>query len=115
MLLNVFSPAVDPGHLVANTQAERITYVHAEQRRYLEAKAVCFGRLEVTPRVVVQGHGEVVDARELRAELVVVVSQHVSDAARALLGSHARGVLRLSACPVPVVRPAADTGGDDVG
>jgi nucleotide-binding universal stress UspA family protein len=114
VLLNVFWPPVNTGHVVADTQAERMEYVQAERRRYLEEKAACFGDVDVTTRVEVQAHGEEVDeciarvASELNADLVVVVSKHVIGAAGVLLGSFAQGILRLSPCPVLIVRPTDD-------
>ncbi len=72
---------------------------------------------DVTTRVEVQAHGEEVDeciarvASEVHADVLVVVSKHVSGGTSAVLGSFAQGILKLSPCPVLVVHPdAADSG-----
>jgi nucleotide-binding universal stress UspA family protein len=49
------------------------------------------------------------EARERRADLVVVVSKRASGVRGLLLGSVAQALLQLAPCPVLVVRPAART------
>jgi nucleotide-binding universal stress UspA family protein len=106
VLLNVFWPPVEMGHVMAATQEERVEYVRAERRMYLDKQAQALKGLEVSTRVDVQGHSEEVDeciarvAREINADVLVVVSDLVSSAARMALGSVAQGVMRLSPCPV---------------
>jgi nucleotide-binding universal stress UspA family protein len=113
VLLNVFWPPVDMGHLQVGSQAERIEYVRTERRMYLKQKARAFEDLDISTRVEVQAHSEEVDeciarvAREVDADVLVVVSKCVSGPASVVLGSFAQGILRLSPCPVLVVRPAA--------
>jgi len=115
ILLNVFWPPVDMGHLTAGGTSERIEYVQRERQLYLAEKAGVLEGLDVTTRVEVQAHGEEVDeciarvASEVHADVLVVVSKRVSGGASAVLGSFAQGILRLSPCPVRVVHPD-DTG-----
>ncbi len=115
ILLNVFWPSVHMGHLTAGTQEERIEYVQRERQLYLAEKARMLEGFDVTTRVEVQADGEEVDeciarvASEVHADVLVVVSEHVSGGASAVFGSFAQGILRLSPCPVLVVRPDAES------
>jgi nucleotide-binding universal stress UspA family protein len=115
ILLNVFWPSVHMGHVTAGTREERIQYVQRERQLYLAEKARALEGLDVTTRVEVQAHSEEVDeciarvASEAQADVLVVVSKHVSGGASAVLGSFAQGILRLSPCPVLVVRPGAES------
>jgi nucleotide-binding universal stress UspA family protein len=115
ILLNVFWPSVDMGHVTAGTQQKRIEYVQRERQLYLQEKARTLEGLDVATRVEVQSHSEEVDeciarvASEVQADVLVVVSKRVSGGASAVLGSFAQGILRLSPCPVLVVRPGAES------
>jgi nucleotide-binding universal stress UspA family protein len=115
ILLNVFWPAVDTGHVVAQTRAERVEYVRAERQMYLLEQAHALHGVNVTARVEVQPHEEEVDeciarvAQEVGADVLIVVSQRVASATGVVLGSFAQGLLRLSPCPVLVVRPYLTT------
>ncbi len=111
ILLNAFWPPVDAEHVVAQTRAEGVEYARAERQMYLLEKARAFHGVDVTTRVEVQPHEEEVDeciarvAQEVRADVLIVVSKRVASATGVVLGSFARGLLRLSPCPVLVVRP----------
>jgi nucleotide-binding universal stress UspA family protein len=115
ILLNVFWPPGDMGHVTVGTQEERIEYVQRERQLYLADKARALPGVDVTTRVEVQSDGEEVDecitrvASELHADVLVVVSKRVSGGVSAVLGSFAQGILRLSPCPVLVVRPVAES------
>jgi nucleotide-binding universal stress UspA family protein len=111
VLLNVFNPLVDMGHLTAGTDAERVEYVCAERKMYLDERARAYQGVDVSTRVEVQRHSEEVDeciarvAHELEADVLVVVSKRTASTAAMVLGSFAQGVMRLSPCPVLVVQP----------
>jgi nucleotide-binding universal stress UspA family protein len=115
ILLNVLWPSVDMGHVTAGTQEERIEYVQRERQLYLAEKARMLEGFDVTTRVEVQADGEEVDeciarvVSEVHADVLVVVSKHVSGGASAVFGSFAQGILRLSSCPVLVVRPGSES------
>ena len=115
ILLNVFLPSVHMGHVTAGTHQERIEYVRRERQLYLAEKARALEGVDVATRVEVQSHGEELDeciarvATEVQADVLVVVSKHVSGGVSAVLGSFAQGILRLSPCPVLVVRPDAES------
>ena len=102
LLLNVFLPSVHMGHVTAGTQEERIEYVRHERRQCLVEKARALEGVDVATRVEVQSHGEELDeciarvATEVHADVLVVVSKRVSGGVRAVLGSFAQGILRLS-------------------
>ena len=61
ILLNVFWPPVDMGHVTAGSHEQRIEYVQRERQLYLTDKALALQGLDVTTRVEVQVHGEEVD------------------------------------------------------
>ena len=115
ILLNVFWPPVDMGHVTAGSHEQRIEYVQRERQLYLTDKALALQGLDVTTRVEVQVHGEEVDeciarvAAEVHADVLVIVSKRVSGGLGAVLGSFGQGILRLSPCPVLVVRPGAES------
>jgi nucleotide-binding universal stress UspA family protein len=118
VLVNVFRPATDMSHVHAPTKAA-IEYVRAERRLYLEDKRREMPGLDVEARVEVLAHGEEIDQRiaavaaEIAADMVVVVSKRVSNAAGLVIGSIAQGIVRRSPCPVLIVSPTAITASED--
>jgi nucleotide-binding universal stress UspA family protein len=111
VLLNVVRPSVDASHVVAGTEEERLAYVKAERQMYLDSKAEQLPGVRITTRVEILPRGEEVEeaiarvAREVQADVLVLVSRRMSSAGGVLLGSFAQGALRLSACPVLIVKP----------
>jgi nucleotide-binding universal stress UspA family protein len=124
VLLNVYSPWVDTAFSNAPTPEAQLEEVKAARQAYLEEKTGAFAG--VPTRVLVEplgwpagrgseDTGECIArvARQCEADIVVVASKHVSVVARLLLGTAVQTLLRLSPCPVLVVRPGA--GGPDAG
>jgi nucleotide-binding universal stress UspA family protein len=111
VLLNVFRPSVDVGHVVAGTEEERLAYVKTERLMYLDSKAEQLPGVRVTTRVEILPQGEEVEeaiarvAREVQADVLVLVSGRLASPGGVLLGSFAQGALRQSACPVLIVKP----------
>lgn len=111
LLLNMVNPLVDAVRVSAPSPSEAMAQVEAERRAYLEEKAKCFGGVPVKVSVERLQHGEDVAegiariAREQDAAILVVASRRVTSLAKLLLGSVAQELLRLSPCPVLVVRP----------
>jgi nucleotide-binding universal stress UspA family protein len=114
VLVNVFRPATDMSHVQAPTTAA-VEYVRTERRLYLEDKSRQLTGIDVETRVEVLSHGEEIDHRiaavaaEIAADMVVVVSERVSNAAGLVIGSVAQGIVRHSPCPVLIVSPTAIT------
>ncbi len=110
-LLNVFSPWVDMGHVTAPTQEAAIAQVTAERQAYLREQAASAQGIAIQTLVEQRRRGEEVDeciarvARELGADVVVVASKRAAEMSGWILGSTAQGLLRVSPCPVLVVRP----------
>jgi nucleotide-binding universal stress UspA family protein len=111
VLVNVFRPSTDMGHVVTESREARVSYVRAERQMYLDDKAQQLTGLDVQTRVEMLAHGEEVDQRigavagEIGADILVVVSKRVSSTAGLILGSFAQGIVRLSPCPVLIVSP----------
>jgi nucleotide-binding universal stress UspA family protein len=116
VLLNVYNPWVDTASSAAFTPQERLEEVASARQAYLEGQARAFAGLPVAVRAEAirwppgRGTEEVAEAvarvaRESGADLVVVASKRAGGLAGLLLGSTTRALLRLSPCPVLVVRP----------
>jgi nucleotide-binding universal stress UspA family protein len=122
VLLNVYSPWVDTAFSDAPTPEAQLQEVTSAREAYLAKQAGSFAglplRLLVEPLIWPPGRGsedvgECIArvARQCEADLVVVASKHTSAVAELLLGTAVRTLLRVSPCPVMVVRPGADEGG----
>jgi universal stress protein A len=115
-LVHVLNPFVDPSDATAPFLPERLAQVKQWRERYVHARARDLAGLPVQVRVEWQrrppGHRceDVADclarvARDLDTDLLVLASKRASGVAGLLLGSTAQAMLRLSPCPVLVVRP----------
>jgi nucleotide-binding universal stress UspA family protein len=120
VLLHVISPWVETAFAEADTPEGRLQEVTAASEAHLERMAAQFTGIPVTVRVEAlrwppgEGSEEVAEAiarvaRDCAADLVVVASKHAADVVGLIIGSTARAVLRLSPCPVVVVRPPTAT------
>ena len=111
MLLNVFSPFVEMGH-ASGSHEERLAQVTAERRSYLEKLAGTAPGIAAQALVAARRKTEDPDeciarvAGEQRVDMLVVASKRASGVGGLALGSTAQGLLRMSPCPVLVVRPA---------
>jgi nucleotide-binding universal stress UspA family protein len=110
-LLNVINPWVDDPVKPAATAAEALERLLWERQDYLDRQAATLQGLRLETRVEKRQRSEEADAciarvaREQRADLVVVASKRAASLQGFILGSVAQGLLRLSPCPVVVVRP----------
>jgi nucleotide-binding universal stress UspA family protein len=116
VLVNVVSPWVDTAVSKAPTPDERLREVITARHAYLEQAAVAFAPAPVSVLVeqlqwppgqrseeVAAGIARVARAREV--DILVVASKRASGVTGLLLGSTAGALLRLSPCPVLIVRP----------
>lgn len=109
VLLNVLNPLTDAASLVAPSRAEAVKQVDTERRAYLERYAGQFNPPAST-RVEQLRHGEDVPtciariAGELEADILVLATNRASGVRGLILGSVAQHLLRLSPCPILVVR-----------
>jgi nucleotide-binding universal stress UspA family protein len=110
VLVNVFRPSTDMGHVHAPRRAA-LEFVRSERQLFLEDKARQLPGVDVETRVEVLAHGEDVDERIARvaaavgADIVVVVTKRASSAAGVVIGSFAQGIVSRSPCPVLIVAP----------
>jgi hypothetical protein len=85
ILVNVFNPWMDMGHVVASARHERLTYARAARDRYLRQVAARLEGLDVRTWVESQRRGEeraaciAPGAAEARADLLLVVSRSVTN------------------------------------
>jgi nucleotide-binding universal stress UspA family protein len=116
LLLNVYNPWVDTVFSAAGTPKERLKEVAADRQTYLEEQARALAELPVATRAEPihwpsgRGTEEVAEAvarvaRESGADVLVVASKRSGGLPGVLLGSTVQALLRLSPCPVLVVRP----------
>jgi nucleotide-binding universal stress UspA family protein len=116
VLVNVFNPWVDTAFSAAGTPKERLEAVAGDRRAYLEEQASAVTGLTVTVRPEAirwptgrgtEGVAEAIArvARDSGADVLVVASKRAAGLTGLLLGSTAQALLRLSPCPVLVVRP----------
>lgn len=116
VLVNVISPWVDTAASKAPTPDERLREVITARQAYLEQASVAFAPVPVSVLVeqlqwppgqrseeVAAGIARV--AREREADILVVASKRAAGVTGLLLGSTAGALLRLSPCPVLIVRP----------
>jgi nucleotide-binding universal stress UspA family protein len=117
-LVHALNPWVDPPEATTALFHERLEQIRQQWQDRLEAQARRFpnlptqARAEWRCRPPDEPYEEVADclarvAREVGADLVVVASKRAAGVAGLLLGSTAQALLRLSPCPVLVVRPPA--------
>jgi nucleotide-binding universal stress UspA family protein len=110
VLVNVFRPSTDMGHVRAPRRAA-IEFVRSERRLFLEEKARQLPGLDVETRVEVLAHGEDVEERisnvaaDVGAAMVVVVSKRATSTSGVVIGSFAQGIVSRSPCPVLIVAP----------
>jgi nucleotide-binding universal stress UspA family protein len=111
ILLNVFSPFVDTGRVTGATQEDRRAELIAQRAAYVEGVARTLGDVPAEAIIEPRQKTEDVDeciarvAAERGADMVVVTSKQASGLAGLVLGSTAQGLLRMSPCPVLIVRP----------
>ena len=109
VLLNVVNPMTDAGHIVAANREEAVQQVLSERRVYLEEFARRFDP-PASVRLEQLTHGEDIPggiarvAREEQADVLVIATNRASGVRGMLLGSVAQHLLRVSPCPVLVVR-----------
>ncbi len=116
VLVNVVSPWVDTAFSKAPTPDAQLREVITARQAYLEQAADAYAPVPVSVVVeqlqwppgqrseeVAAGIARVARARE--ADILVVASKRAAGVAGVLLGSTAGALLRLSPCPVLVVRP----------
>ena len=111
LLVNAFSPFVEMGH-ASGSHDERLAHVTEERRAYLEKLADTAPGVSAQVLVAARRKTEDPDeciarvAGEQGADMLVVASKRASGVGGLVLGSTAQGLLRMSPCPVLVVRPA---------
>jgi nucleotide-binding universal stress UspA family protein len=111
VLLNVVNPWVDEPVGRTETATEALELLLEERRAYLDHQAGAFTGLHVAAVVEKQRRGEETDqciarvAGSQGADVVVIASKNAVSLQGRILGSVGQGVLRLSPCPVLVVRP----------
>lgn len=109
VLLNVLNPLTDAASVVAPNRAEAVKQVDAERRAYLEQHAAHFSP-PATTMVEQLHHGEDVPtciarvAKDLQADILVLATNRASGVRGLILGSVAQHLLRVSPCPILVVR-----------
>jgi nucleotide-binding universal stress UspA family protein len=113
VVLRVLNPHTDALDVYAPSAAEGLRKVVAREEARTSELLRSFGDPQATLLVEAFAHGEDVPghiarvARERAADIVVVASKRASGVRGLLLGSVAQHVIRLSPCPVLVVRPSA--------
>lgn len=109
VLLNVVNPIADAASIVAPTREEAVRTLVADRQVYLERYTHQFDP-PATVRVEEARHGEDVPeciaraAREQQADILVIATNRASGVRGLILGSVAQHLLRLSPCPILVVR-----------
>lgn len=108
VLLNAVNPLTDAADIVAASRSEALAEVRARRAAYLERFAEHFEQASV--RVEELRHGEDVPtcvarvATEEAADILVIATNRASGVRGLILGSVAQHLLRLSPCPLLVVR-----------
>ena len=113
ILLNVVNPFTDAADVIADTRREALRIVVGRRQAYLEEFV---GRFKLPARIRVEElrHGEDVPeciarvTREEQADILVIATNRASGVRGLLLGSVAQALMRLSPCPVLVVRDETD-------
>ena len=111
LLVNVFSPFVDTADAPGATPEEHRTHVAGLRQAYLRNVATSLPGIRTELVVAAQHKAEDADqciarvASEHAADILVVTSKQASGLVGLVLGSTAQGLLRISPCPVLVVRP----------
>jgi nucleotide-binding universal stress UspA family protein len=111
IVLRILNPLTDALDVHALSASEGLRKVVAREEAHARELMGTLGDPPATLLVEVFGHGEDVAghiakvAQERAADIVVVASKRASGVRGLLLGSVAQHVLRLSPCPVLVVRP----------
>lgn len=109
VLLNVVNPIADAASIVAPTREEAVRTLVADRQVYLERYTLQFDP-PATVLVEEAQHGEDVPeciaraAREQQADILVIATNRASGVRGLILGSVAQHLLRLSPCPILVVR-----------
>jgi nucleotide-binding universal stress UspA family protein len=108
-LLHVVNPMTDASNIVAFSRAEAMSQLVSERQAYLERFAAQYDPRAKT-RVEQLAHGEDVPngiarvAHEENADILVIATNRASGVRGLILGSVAQHLLRLSPCPILVVR-----------
>ncbi|MGE0227275.1 MAG: universal stress protein [Dehalococcoidia bacterium] len=108
VLLNVVNPLTDAADIVAPSRSDALETVRAERLAYLERFAEQFDGAQV--RVEELEHGEDVPGciarvvKEEQADILVIATNRAAGVRGLILGSVAQHLLRISPCPVLVVR-----------
>jgi len=108
VLVNAVNPLTDAASVVAASRAEAIAQVRAERTEYLQRFAQHFEHARV--RVEEVKHGDDIPtciaqvASEEGADILVIATNRASGVRGLILGSVAQHLLRLSPCPMLVVR-----------
>ncbi len=111
IVLRVLNPLTDAFDVPAPTASEGLREVATREEAHAREVLGRLGDPPATLLVEALGHGEdIADhiarvAQERAADIVVVASKRASGVRGLLLGSVSQHVLRLSPCPVLVVRP----------
>ncbi|MFN8583909.1 MAG: universal stress protein [Dehalococcoidia bacterium] len=109
VLLNVINPLVDGADVVAASRAEALKTVHAERVAYLQHYATHF-QPEARTRVEELEHGEDVPsciarvAEDEQADILAIATNRASGVRGLILGSVAQHLMRISPCPILVIR-----------
>jgi nucleotide-binding universal stress UspA family protein len=109
LLLNVVNPFTDASNVVADTRREAVGAVVAERLGTLEGLAKQFDRpVQVMVEELRQGEDvpECIArvAREEQADILVIATNRAAGVRGLILGSVAQHLMRLSPCPILVVR-----------
>ncbi len=108
VLLNVVNPLTDGASVVAPSRSEALVAVRAERTAHLERFQVQFPGARV--RIEDLKHGEDIPtaiarvATDEAADILVIATNRASGVRGLILGSVAQHLLRLSPCPLLVVR-----------
>jgi nucleotide-binding universal stress UspA family protein len=108
VLLNAINPLTDGASVVAASRAEALATVRAERAAQLERFGMQFPGARV--RIEELKHGEDVPtciarvATDEAADILVIATNRASGVRGLILGSVAQHLLRLSPCPLLVVR-----------
>lgn len=109
VLLHVVNPMTDASDIVASNREEAVAQVVSDRQAYLDRFAAQYDPPAGT-RVEQLQHGEDIPngiaraTREEQADILVLATNRASGVRGLILGSVAQHLLRLSPCPILVVR-----------
>ena len=111
VLLSMLDPMIDAADIVADTRAAAMEQKTAERTAYLEGRAAALLHRPVRAHAAELQHGDDVaqalarEAEEQSADILAIASKRAGGLGGFMLGSVAQAVLKVSPCPVLVVRP----------